>query len=344
MRDKFYYFPESGSKKIRTLLLDANITAALDSIYQGGLGFREEAIRIRMGDLLRRLDEEVEVLPGLGAAESVMRKDNGFFLPHNYDRRCANATRLFEDERRGIRAWVEKDGGKFEKFLQASAIPAPLDKSKEFGVVYENIIVPSYVLLLKVYQIYLQNADQEQTIRSLHELEGFDAELHGRGSVELLLGALLLAGNTRGRELVLNLFKLKQPKSYVETLNCIWNACFDLTYSRQAQNQTAPENKLLVGEPVAFVSDDRHLGNFLEIISPLGYVQSPAGGGFTGGSANIHKMISPHLANEVAQVINRSSADGLADKTPAKLLSGIRKYRSKVYRGQLEEWFERTLR
>lgn len=333
MMTKYKYFPPPRGQRIKTLLLDANVTAHLDTIYRRGQDFTSNDVRCRMEDLVGKVASDVMVMPGLGAGEGVLRRNETYQI-ENYRRRSDHAFALFAEDCKGLRAWLsnsfEGETPLQHRGLSDQQLPAL------FEVMRENLIYPSYALLLKAYQLYLNGAKASSSIR---ELADFSAELYGRGSPEVMLGALLILGNSRGREMALNIMKLREPKGAAETLANLWNTCFDLTYSRIAVMPSIPELSHAFKMPCVFVTDDKHLGRLLEIIQPADAVAVVHGGGVTASFAHLGGLLSEENYRLLADVVARGNIGTYNEPTNLELLTRIRRFKAKKYIDALEDWF-----
>lgn len=331
----YLYFPAQYDGRIKTLLLDANVTGHLDVIARRGSSYQDNSVRQRMTDMIGRLDDDVMVMPGLGAAESVIRRGTELQDAANYRRRAANALRLLVDERPALRAWLNGvDAQPAQGAADDESGNGILDA--DFRTVRDNMIVPSYAMVLRAYQLYLE---QRTPVGSFRMLEDFADELFGRGSRELMLGALLLTGNAKGRELALNIMKLHEEKGLENTLNALWNTSFDLTYSRVATMPSLPGLRNVIAQPAVFVTDDRHLGKLLSMIQPVGAIAMPRGGGMTADFVSMESLIRKDLLDDVMDIVRRSVEKARRDSTDIYLLQRIRRYKSRKYVEHLEDWF-----
>ncbi len=333
---KYLYFPSQYDGSIRSLLLDANVVGHLDTISRRGSSFDEKNVQNRVADLVARLSENVFVMPGLGAAESLMRRKPGIREASNYSRRSANAMRLLVDNRRSLQAWsqgsdVLPDPQHPNDGESGNGVP-----EADLRIVRENLILPSYAMVLKAYQLFLERRDP---LVAFGSLALFAAELFGRGSREVTLGALLLAGNSPGREMALNIMKLRQEKCLDSTLDALWNTSFDLTYSRIATMPSLPELRGLIPQPAVFVTDDKHLGKFLALVQPVGAMSHNHGAGLTADLVTFENLVSENLADGVAQIVSRGNAEASSETTDLELIGRIRRYKSRQYIQQLESWF-----
>ncbi|WP_147103908.1 hypothetical protein [Nesterenkonia populi] len=318
------------------MLLDANVVGHLDTISRRGSSFDEKNVQNRVADLVARLSENVFVMPGLGAAESLMRRKPGIREASNYSRRSANAMRLLVDNRRSLQAWsqgsdVLPDPQHPNDGESGNGVP-----EADLRIVRENLILPSYAMVLKAYQLFLERRDP---LVAFGSLALFAAELFGRGSREVTLGALLLAGNSPGREMALNIMKLRQEKCLDSTLDALWNTSFDLTYSRIATMPSLPELRGLIPQPAVFVTDDKHLGKFLALVQPVGAMSHNHGAGLTADLVTFENLVSENLADGVAQIVSRGNAEASSETTDLELIGRIRRYKSRQYIQQLESWF-----
>lgn len=273
-------------------------------------------------------------MPGLGAGEGIMRRA-GLGDLANYWRRNANAEQMFADRHARVRAWLSGDAVPASDSPEGDLLPSEVDESR-FEVVRDNFIVPSYAMMLKAYQLYLQGGSPESAFRSL---AAFARELFGRGAREVLLGALLLAGNPTGREMALNIMKLHQEKDPAATFDALWNTSFDLTYSRVATMPSLPEHAGLFALPCIFVTDDKHLGKFLGLVHPVGAMGLARGGGVTADQAHLSAVLQEDMVPKVAKIVAEGNAQLRQDQTSVEEVSRIRRYRSRKYIEQLEAWF-----
>lgn len=329
----YKYFPSTHDGPIKTLLLDANVTGHLDSIAQRGPGLVDPVVRRRMADLVDRLDKNVVVMPGLGAGESVMRR-KGMKEFANYSRRSVNAFAMLADDSKKIRAWL--NGDTTGPHCDAESERRGARFAKDFEIMRENMVVPSYAMVLKSYELYLRGGSPEPSFR---ELAAFAEELYGRGSREVMLGALLLAGNARGREMALNIMKLRQSKEAVATLDALWNTSFDLTYSRVAVMPSLPGFAGAFELPCVLVTDDKALGRFLDIIRPSGAVALSRGGGATADFADLRGLLQEGAYEMVGEVIDRGNRRMYRDETNLGLMTKIRRFKAQKYAQHLEGWF-----
>lgn len=337
----YSYFPAHYEGRIKTLLLDANVTGHLDTIARKGF-HNDVVVRDRMADMVSRLDGDVRVMPGLGAAESVIRRGPELKDPANYYRRSANATRLIVDERATFRAWGSGHHTKLDPRPAGGAVHAPEISDGDFLVVRDDFITPSYAMVLKAYQLYLElkvPSTSRTPVSSFRELGEFAGELFGRGSRELLLGALLLTGNSRGRAMALNIMKLQAEKGLEETLKALWNTSFDLTYSRVATMPSLPELRNVIAQPAVFVTDDKHLGKLLEMIEPVGAIGHKRGGGMVADLVTMDAFVREDLLDDVTEIVNLGGQKASDDSTPVQLIQRIRRYKSGKYAEHLEDWF-----
>ncbi|PTR42723.1 hypothetical protein C8K38_11020 [Rhodococcus sp. OK611] len=333
----YSYFPSQREGLVKSILLDANVTGHLDTIARKGSLYTDSAIRQRIADLIERLDENVRIMPGLGAAESAMRRTEEVREVSNYHRRSLNALRLLGDDRSVLRAWL--DGNEVSPVAAAQSDgEADVNEviSDDLRTVRQNFVVPSYALVLKAYQLYLQKRD---SVGAFGELDSFAGELYGRGSREIVLGALLLAGNSRGRQMALSIMKLQDETGLEKTLDRLWNTSFDLTYSRMATQPWAPEFGQFVPQPVAFVTDDKRLGEFLEMIEPMGSVPHQRGGRVSASAFPIAELVRDDLTRRVAEIVARSGNELLRNKLDISDMQRIRRYKARKYSTDLEGWF-----
>lgn len=334
----YQYFPARYEGPIRTLLLDANVTAHLDTIARKGTEYADGVVNRRMADLVRRLDADARVLPGLGEGEGVMRRA-GLQDVSNYRRRSENAQELLAGDRSRITAWLEGEALPDPRVPGDAEHPSEIG-TEEFEIVRENLLIPSYAVMLKAYQLYLQGRSPESGFRVL---AGFAEELFARGSREVLLGALLLAGNHTGREMALNIMKLREQKDLASTLDALWNTSFDLTHSRVATMPSLPEFRAAFEVPCVFVTDDRHLGRFLQILQPAGAMSMKRGGGITGDHAYLKRVLQDGMLAKVVEIVEAGNDRALNETTDVEDMARIRRYRARAYADQLEEWLAERL-
>lgn len=334
----YQFFPTQYEGPIRTLLLDANVTAHLDTIARKGTEYADVVVSRRMADLVSRLDTDARVMAGLGAGEGVMRRA-GLQDVANYQRRSENAQEMLAGDRSRIRAWLDGEAPPASRGGEEEAAPGDIGAA-EFEIVRDNFLVPSYAMMLKVYQLHLQQRSPESGFRAL---AGFAEELFARGSRELMLGALLLAGNHSGREMALNIMKLHERKGLTPTLDALWNTSFDLTHSRVATMPSLPEFRGAFEVPCVFVTDDRHLGKFLRIIQPVGAMSLERGGGMTGDHAYLEELLQDGMWTRVAEIVEAGNNRAVNDPTDVEDIARIRRYRARTYADQLEAWLEERL-
>lgn len=328
----YQYFPASHEEKIKTLLLDANITSHLDTIVKRGKNFTNPVVQRRMRHLVERLDGGVLVLAGLGASESVMRH-GGMQSIVNYERRISNARALLDNGPAGVRAWLDDETRKIEA-AEPERAKAEVD-AYDFEIVRENLIIPSYAIILMSYRLYLENDSPEASFRILST---FAEELFGRGSREVMLGALLLVGNPQGRSMALNIMKLQKEKDFETTRNLLWNTSFDLTYSRVAVMSSLPELEGRFIQPCVFVTDDKHLGAFLRLIDPRGAIVHPSGGGVTGDHAEMSHLIREDVYRSFARIVSEQNSRTMEERLSRQEISRVRRYKAKKYIADLEDW------
>ena len=333
---KYLYFPAQHDGPIKTLLLDANVTQHLDTIAQRGSSYQNDVVQNRMADMVGRLDDDVMVMPGLGAAESVIRRGVEPREASNYHRRGANAMRLLVDDRAALHAWLKGDDAQPDLSAVGGDQYGTQVSEADFRIIRDDFIMPSYAALLKAYQLYLEKGSP---VNSFKDLEAFAEELFLRGSRELLLGSLLLTGNSTGREMALNIMKLHEEKDLESTLKALWNTSFDLTYSRVATMPSLPELRNVIAQPAVFVTDDKHLGKLLTIIEPAAAIAHPRGGGMTADHVAVDPYIRKDLLDDVITIVTRSGHKALRDRTDIQLLQKIRRYKALKYVQQLEGWF-----
>lgn len=260
MAHQYTYFPR-GSGQIGSVMLDANVTAHLDAIAKKGSAFRDEAVRERIAGLLDRLgDSEVLAMAGLGAAEGDIRRESRETDYSNFHRRSAHALSLLNENRDTLRRWAAGED------VDPISVDLDYERQKQtedlFDIVIDNFLRPSYALVLQAYWSYLTDPIP---MRALRAVERVAAETRGRGSREMMLAILLIAGTHDGRELALNIMKLQNETGLRETFDAAWNTSFDLTYTRFAVSMPLQGT---LPEPVVFVTVDRHLSTFVNTIEP----------------------------------------------------------------------------
>lgn len=206
---------------------------------------------------------------------------------------------------------------------------------ENFGIVHANLLMPSYAVVLKIYQLHLTNGDP---IASLRELEAFCAELFARGTRELLLGTLLLTGSGQGIQLASSIMKTSKMLDAESTLANLWNTSFDLTHSRLVGQASLPGFAEQLPEPRAFVTDDRMLGKLLERIDFLGAMPHAQGGGMSADNVRLAGYVRPELGDQVIRIILKSSLSARDERTGDVLVSRIRRHKAKVYAAQIEAW------
>lgn len=286
-----------------------------------------------MKHLVERLDDDALVLAGLGASESVMRR-GGMQSIVNYERRSSNARALLDNGAVGVRAWLD-DEVQTSLATDSERADAEVD-AYDFEIVRENLIMPSYALILMAYRLYLENHSPEASFRIL---AAFAEELFGRGGREVMFGALLLTGNSQGRSMALNIMKLQEEKDFETTRNLLWNTSFDLTYSRVAVMTSLPELRGQFTQPCAFVTDDKHLGTFLRLIDPQGAIAHPNGGGVTGDYAHMSHLIKEDAFGAVVRIVSEQNLETIQERLSRQEITRVRRYKSSKYIGDLEEWF-----
>lgn len=195
--------------------------------------------------------------------------------------------------------------------------------------------MPSYAVVLKAYQSFLEQRDP---IDSFRDLALFAEELFARGGREIMLGALLLAGGSTGRLMALNIMKLHQEKDLGSTLDALWNTSFDLTYSRVATMPSLPELPD-TPQPVVFATDDRHLGKLLAMVDPAGAVPHRRGGGITADYVKLRGLVRDDLIDDVVRIIELSGEKALNDDTDVRMVERIRRYKAARKVERLEAWF-----
>lgn len=331
-REDYFYFPNPVDLPVGTALLDANITSHLDSIAEKGTAFDNPLVRKKLNGFIDVVGPQTRVLPGVSAAEAVIRR-GGNKETHNYFRRVRNVLALVEDDFAGLRTWIEGDEIDIEH--RNASGPSEEVFLSNAQVFLESQIRPSYVIMLKIYQLSQMDQSPQSKFR---QLSSFAGELYARSSAEIKLGALLLAGNGDGADLASSIMKIKDKTDPVAIFNSLWNASFDLTYSRLAQMTDLPGWRDNFQKPVVFVTDDTRLGKFLEIVSPGGAYGMPRGGSVTASTVDFNGYMSDDAVRMIDRIVREDNSAIWSEQTAVEDVARIRTYRSKVYIKELEEW------
>jgi hypothetical protein len=310
-------------------MLDANVTANLDSIAKRGSSFRDEAVRERIVGLLDRLgDSEVLAMAGLGAAEGDMRREFRATDYSNFHRRSAHARSLLNENRDSLRRWAAGE------VVEPVSVDLEGERQKQtesvFGVVVENFLLPSYALVL---QAYWANLSDPIPMRALRSVERVAAETRCRGSREMMLAILLVAGTNSGRALALNIMKLQNKAGLTQTLDAAWNTSFDLTYTRMAVNTPLWGR---VPEPVVFVTADKHLSTFVNTIEPLGRGQLSNGAVLSLDSSCLRGLVREDLYESIQKLMLASTEATLVNTMPVEQVATIRRANSMKHIKRLE--------
>lgn len=293
--------------------------------------FRDEAARSRLGDLVSRLEPNVVVLPGLGAGESVMRRDSPLREVGNYYRRSGHAIRLLGPDRQELQDWVAGVVHKPARGGLGTTVPE-ID-SRIFERIHSDVINPSYAVVLKIFELQTL---QMRAISSIRQLADFCGELNMRGSRELLLGILLFAGTRAGRELASNLMKSGQHKDFESTRRNLWNVSFDLAHSRMIGQASLAEFVRPFPRPAAFVTDDRWLGDLLSLVAHIGAVPSGSGGLVTLDMVEFGDHIRTDYFAEVSSIVATGTIDAHLNPTVPRLAEKTRRYKAQKYIHSLE--------
>jgi hypothetical protein len=269
-----------------------------------------------------------------------MRRDGKITEEHNYFERGTNATRLLTDNRQALTDWAEARDPQINSGSH-NFQKAITNFEKIFPIIYENMMLPSYAVILKAYKLYLSvNNAERNAVSALNELELFADELYGRGSRELFFGSLLLTGTPKAKQLALNIMKLQTENQSDETLKKLWNTSFDLTYSRTVEKSSLPEMVHEMPKPAVFVTDDEKLGELLKLITPRGGFLRPRNSVITGSTINMQNLIDNDKVDKVCAILVRSSIKAQNESTDVTTIEHIRKYRAKCYVKSLEDWFK----
>jgi hypothetical protein len=330
---QYTYFPR-GAGPIGSVMLDANVTARLDSIARRGSAFHDEATRERMSGLLDRLgDAEVLSMAGLGAAEGDIRRGVRGIDYSNFHRRSAHALSLLNENRETLRRWAAGE--------EVAPITVDLESERQkkleslFGSAIENFLLPSYALILQAYWSYLNDS---VPMRALRSVERVAVDTRCRGSREMMLAILLIAGTSSGRELALNIMKLRNEAGLSQTFDAAWNTTFDLTYTRMAVSTPLCGS---LPAPVVFVTEDRHLSTFVNMIEPLGGGPVSNGAVLPLDSSTMEGLVCDELYGSIQKLMLASARATAANPMPAEQVSIIRRANSLKHIERLEELFSR---
>jgi hypothetical protein len=315
-------------------MLDANVTASLDSIARRGSDFRDEVTRERMADLLDRLgDSEVLAMAGLGAAEGDLRRVTTETDYSNFHRRSAHALSLLNENRDFLRRWV---AGEY-----VPPVVVDLDRERDkrveelFHIVVDNYLLPSYALVAQAYWLYLNDPIPMRALRRVERIAG---EIRCRGSREMMFAILLLAGTHDGQELARNIMKLTTEGGLKKTLDALWNTSFDLTYTRMAVAMPLYGD---VPQPVVFVTADGHLRSFMNTIEPLGAGMAVGGAALPLDSSNFEGLVRDDLYEEVQALMMASTQAVASNPETAEHVTRIRRNNSVRHIARLEALFAR---
>lgn len=333
MTHQYTYFPRADSR-IGSVMLDANVTARLDSIARRGSDFGDQVTRERMAGLLDRLgDSEVLVMAGFGAAEGDIRRVSTETDYSNYHRRSAHALSLLNENRAVLRRWVAGEA--------VAPIEVDLDHERAkrtedlFYVAVDNFLLPSYALVAQAYWSYLNDPIP---LRALRQVEKVAGEIRCRGSREMMLAILLLAGSRDGRDLALGIMKLAHEEGLQKTLDAFWNTSFDLAYTRMAV--ITPINSD-VPLPVVFVTEDKYLSTFVNTIKPLGAGMTMGGMALPLDASNLEGLVDDDLYEDVQKLMLASAQKIALNPEPAEHVTKIRQHNSKKHALRLEALFTR---
>ncbi|GAA1661656.1 hypothetical protein [Microbacterium lacus] len=331
MTHQYTYFPRATAS-IGSAMLDANVTASLDSIARRGSDFRDEATRERMSDLLDRLGEsEVLAMAGLGAAEGNLRRVTTETDYSTFHRRSAHALSLLNENRDLLRRWVAGED------VRPVVIDIERERDKRveglFHVVVDNYLLPSYALVAQAYWLYLSDPIPMRALRRVERVAG---EIRCRGSREMMLAILLLAGTRNGQDLALNIMKLRAESGLRKTLDAIWNTSFDLTYTRLAVSFPLYGG---VPEPVVFITADKHLSTFMNTIEPLGAGMTRGGTALPLDSSNFEGLVRDDLYENVQALMLASAQAVAANSERDERVTRIRRNNSIRHIARLEALF-----
>lgn len=333
MAHQYTYFPRDPSR-IGSALLDANVTADLDSIARRGSSFNDEATRERVAGLLDRLgDAEVLAMAGFGAAEGDIRRKFRDTDYSNFHRRSAHAMSLLNEHRDTLRRWVAGE------HVDPVTVDLESERAKQtealFSIAVDNFLFPSYALVLQAYWSYLTDPIP---MRALRSVERVAAETRCRGSREMMLAILLIAGTHSGRELALNIMKLQSEAGLSKTLDAAWNTSFDLTYTRLTVSTPLWGN---VPQPVVFVTTDRHLSTFVNTIEPLGAGQVSNGVMLPLDASHMNGLVQDELYVDVNKLMLASMRATADNPMPVEQVTTIRRVNSAKHIKRLEEKFSK---
>ncbi|VXC50217.1 hypothetical protein [Plantibacter sp. T3] len=331
MTHEYTYFPR-GSGPIGSVMLDANVTASLDSIARRGSAFRDEVVRERIGGLLARLgDSEVLAMAGLGAAEGDIRREFRETDYSNFHRRSAHALSLLNENRDSLRRWAAGE------HVEPVSVDLEGERQKQteslFGTVTENYLLPSYALVLQAYWSYLSDPVPARGLRAVERVAN---ETRCRGSREMMLAILLIAGTHEGRALALSIMKLQNEVGFSQTLDAAWNTSFDLTYTRLAV--ATPLYGPLPG-PVVFVTADKHLSTFMNTIEPRGGGMGSNGVVLPLDSVNFDGLVQDDLYEAIRKLMASSTQAASTSPMPADHVARIRRANSRKHVERLEACF-----
>ena len=203
----------------------------------------------------------------------------------------------------------------------------------DFGVLVANFLLPSYALVLQAYWAYLSDPIQ---MRALRSVERVAAETRCRGSREMLLAILLIAGSNSGRALALNIMKLTNEAGLSQTLDAAWNTSFDLTYTRLAVNTPLWGS---VPEPVVFVTADKHLSTFVNMIDPLGAGRGSNGAVLSLDSSTLGGLVQDDLYESIRKLMLASAQATGVNAMPVEQVATLRRANSLKHIKRLEACF-----
>lgn len=209
-----------------SLVLDTNICIYIRELFEKGINFEEEKWQC-LKELLyctEKYDLDVNYAYGLEEAcrnmESFKINEEKMNQMHQYITNIFNMDYLELVEYRKL---VVKDNtikdltSKQDSKLKALTI----DSS------FKNIVVLSYALSLKVYQIYIR--DKNNNVNKLNQfkeyIEFMDKQLDFVSVAGVIMGLYFFTGNIDVRDLVTG---KKKPKSISDVVHNIWKGSIDL--------------------------------------------------------------------------------------------------------------------
>jgi hypothetical protein len=152
----------------------------------------------------------------------------------------------------------------------------------------------------------------------------------------MMLATLLIAGTPQGQELALNIMKLRNEAGLSETLDKAWNTSFDLTYTRLAV--AMPLNGELPA-PVVFVTADKHLSSFVNLIDHIGGARGTDGPAMPLDALNVDGLVRDDLDDAVSRLALASTEATKLSTTPAEHVAVIRRVNAKKHAERLEQCF-----